>query len=80
MAYFDRYTGNVDWNILLPMDGIQAGTIYDFLSSAAEGGWELCASFPSATRGEKAIIAGIAGVVEYKDSADIITLIFKRST
>jgi len=79
LADYDRYTGMVDWNINLPMDGVQCGTIYEFLSSAAENGWELCASFPSGNKGMKRSVGGGAQTVECADPADIITFIFKQS-
>lgn len=79
LADFDRHTGMVDWNINLPMDGVQSGSIYEFMSSAAENGWELCASFPSGTKGSKRALPGKAETVECQDPAEIITFIFKRS-
>jgi hypothetical protein len=79
LADFDRYTGVVDSNINLPMDGVQSGSIYEFMSSAAENGWELCASFPSGSRGSKRGVPGKAELIECQDPAEIITFIFKRS-
>jgi len=38
LAEYDRDTGKVDWNIHLPMDGVQSGTLYEFLRSAGENG------------------------------------------
>jgi DNA-binding XRE family transcriptional regulator len=36
LAEFDNYTGRLDWNINLPMDGVQCGTMYEFRQSAGE--------------------------------------------
>jgi hypothetical protein len=48
LAEYDRYTGVVDWNIHLSMDGVQSGTLYEFLRSAGENGWEMALRpFPS---------------------------------
>jgi hypothetical protein len=79
LAEFDRYTGMIDCNINLPMDGVQPGGLYEFLSSAAENNWELCAAFPMGTKGTKRAIPGRAEAVECKDAAEEIALIFKRT-
>jgi hypothetical protein len=78
LADFDRNTGTVEWNINLPMDGVQSGSIYEFMSSAAENGWELCASFPNGHKGSKRAVPGKAELVECQDPAEIITFIFKH--
>jgi hypothetical protein len=67
LADFDRYTGMVEWNSNLPMDRGQSGGLYEFLSSAAENGWELCACFPSGTKGSTREIPGTAETVECQD-------------
>jgi hypothetical protein len=79
LAEFDSYTGMVDWNINLPMDGVQSGSIYEFMSSAGENGWELCAAFPSGCKGSKRVLPGKAEPIECQDPAEIITFIFRRS-
>ena len=79
MAELDRYTGVVDCNINLLIDEVQSGSIYEFMSSAAENGWELCASFPSGRKGLKRHVPGKAETIECQDPAEIITFIFKRS-
>jgi hypothetical protein len=78
LAEFDRYTGTVDCNINLPMEGVESGSLYEFLRSAGENGWELCASFPSGSKGSKRAIPGKAETVECQDSAEQIAFIFKR--
>ena len=79
LADYDRYTGVVDWNINLPMDGVTSGTLYDFLNSAAENGWEICASFPSGSKGSKRAGRG-AEVIDCQDAAEVITFIFKKQS
>jgi hypothetical protein len=80
LAEFDRYTGMIDWNINLPMDGVQPGAMYEFLISAAKNGWELCAAFPMGTKGSKRAIPGRPETIECKDPSEEIALIFKRTT
>jgi hypothetical protein len=79
LAEFDRYTGTVDWNINLPMDGVESGSLCEFLRSAGENGWELCACFPSGSKRSKRAISGKAKTVECQDPAEQIAFIFKRS-
>ena len=79
LAEYDRYTGTVDFNINLPMDGVQSGSIYEFLRNASENNWELCGAFPASIKGEKrALPPNIRGLRESEDSAEEIALIFKR--
>jgi hypothetical protein len=78
LAEIDNYTGMVDWNINLPMDGVQGGTLYEFLHSAGEHGWELCAAFPSGLKGAKRTIPGKTETREYQEAAEVVALIFKR--
>jgi hypothetical protein len=35
LADYDRFTGTVDWNINLPMEGVQCGTMYEFCRARA---------------------------------------------
>lgn len=79
LAEYDRYTGMVDWNINLPMDGVQSGTLCEFFSSAGANGWELCGTFPAGTKGAKRAIPGRAETVECHDPAEQIAFIFKRT-
>ena len=51
LAEFDRYTGTIDSNIHLPMDGVLSGGLYEFLESAGEAGVELWSAFPCGTKG-----------------------------
>lgn len=78
LAEFDNYTGRVDWNINLPMDGVQCGTMYEFLRSAGEHGWELCGGFPSGLKGMKRAIPDKAEGREYGEAAEVVALIFKK--
>jgi hypothetical protein len=77
LAEFDRFTGMIDWNINLPMDGVQSGFLYEFLRSAGENGWELCGSFPCGVNGSKRAIPGKAELRECQDTAEEIALVFK---
>ena len=80
LAEYDRYTGTVDFNVNLPMDGVQSGSIYEFLRSAGENGWELCAAFPSSTKGQnRALPPNMGtGLRKSEDSAEEVAFIFKR--
>jgi hypothetical protein len=78
LAELDNYTGTVDWNINLPMDGVAGHTLCDFLQSAGEHGWELCAAFPHGLKGSKRAVPGRAETREYQEAAEVIALIFKR--
>ena len=78
LAEFDNYTGRVDWNINLPMDGVQCGTMYEFLQSAGEHGWELCGAFPAGLKGSKRAIPDKTEPREYGEAAEVIALIFKK--
>lgn len=51
LAGYDRFTGMMDSDINLPMDGVQSGNLREFLLGAAENGWELCGAFPAGIRG-----------------------------
>jgi len=79
LAEFDRYTGVIEWNINLPMEGVQSGGLYEFLQSAGENGWDLCASFPAGSPGSKRAIPGKSDTVECKDSTEIIAFVFKKA-
>jgi len=79
LAELDRYTGMIDWNIHLPMEGVERGMLYDFLRSAGENGWELYSSFPSGITGAKRPIDGVAELRECKEPSEQIALIFKRA-
>jgi hypothetical protein len=78
LADYDRFTGTVDWNINLPMEGVQCGTMYEFLQSAGEQGWELCGAFPAAQKGSKRALPGTAELRETADAAEVVALIFKK--
>ena len=79
LAEYDRFTGMVDWNINLPMDGVQSGTLYEFLKSAGENSWELCAAFPAGIKGQTRALPLSSGQNERvcEDAAEEIALIFK---
>jgi hypothetical protein len=79
LAELDRYTGTVDYDTNLPMEGVSSGNLHEFLRSAGENGWELCASFPIGTKGSKRAIPGKAETVECQDPTELITFIFKRA-
>jgi hypothetical protein len=78
LAEFDNYTGRVDWNINLPMDGVQCGILYEFLQSAGEKGWELCGASPAGLQGLKRAIPGKSETREYSEAAEVVALIFKK--
>ena len=78
LAEYDRYTGMIDFNVNLPMQGVESGSIYDFLRKAGENGWELCACFPSGRKGSKRALPNSAELRECQDTAEQIALIFKR--
>ena len=78
LAELDRFTGSVDWNINLPMENVSTGSLYDFLHSAGENGWELCGAFPSGVKGNKRPIPGSAELRECADPSEQIAFIFKR--
>lgn len=60
------------------MDGVQCGTLYEFLRSAGEQGWELCGAFPAGLKGSKRAIPGKAEPREYGEGAEVVALVFKR--
>jgi hypothetical protein len=80
LAEYDRYTGMVDWNINLPMDGVQSGNLYEFLKSAGENGWEMCAAFPVGTKGQTRALPLSSGQNTRicEDAAEEIAFIFKQ--
>lgn len=80
LAEYDRYTGVVDWNINLPMDGVCSGSLYEFLKSAGENGWEMCGAFPDGTKGRTRglPVSFGRGKRVCEDAAEEIAFIFKR--
>ena len=78
LAELDNATSRVDWNANLPMDGVQCGTLYEFLHSAGEHGWELCGAFPAGLKGMKRAIPGRTEPLEYSEAAEVVALIFKK--
>jgi hypothetical protein len=80
LAEYDRYTGFVDFNINLPMDGVQSGNLYEFFRSAGENGWELCGSFSAGQPGQnRALPPGFsASKRTCEDAAEEIAFIFKK--
>jgi hypothetical protein len=78
LAEFDRYTGTIDSNIHLPMDGVLSGGLYEFLESAGEAGWELCSAYPCGTKGNSRPIPGKTELRKCEDPTEVITFIFKR--
>ena len=60
------------------MDGVQCGTLYEFLQSVGEQGWELCGAFPAGLKGSKRSIPGKAEPREYGEAAEVVALIIKR--
>jgi hypothetical protein len=79
LAELDNYTGMVEWIGHLPMDGVQSGSLPEFLRSAGENGWELCAAFPIGHKGIKRAIPGKAETRECQEAAEEIALVFKRA-
>jgi hypothetical protein len=79
LAEYDRHTGVIDFNIHLPMDGVQAGTIYEFFRNAGEKGWELCAAFPAGTPGMTRALPAPSGKRVCEDAAEEIAFIFKKA-
>lgn len=80
LAEYDRFTGMVGCNINLPMDGVQEGTLYEFLKSAGENGWELCGSFAAGQPGQtRALPPGFSSSQrKCEDAAEEIAFIFKH--
>lgn len=78
LAEWDNYTGTIDSNINLDMDGVHGGNLYEFLQRAGEQGWELCGTFPAALKGRIRAIPGKAETREYGEAAEIVALIFKK--
>jgi hypothetical protein len=54
------------------------GEIAEFLLNAGDQGWELCAAYPDATVGT-GYVDSEGKLREYKDAAQEIALIFKRT-
>ena len=77
LAEYDRHTGIIDWNVNLPMEGVQSGFLYEFFHSAGANGWELCGTFPSGNVGMKRVV-GSGELRETEDPAEVIALIFKH--
>lgn len=78
LAEYDRHTGMFEWNIHLPMEGVQSGFLYDFFRSAGEKGWELCGAFPCGVKGMKRAIGTKGEVKECEDPSEEIAFIFKH--
>ena len=76
LAEYDRYTGSVDFNIHLPMDGVTGGNFYEFLATAGERGWELCGCFPSSRKGGRRALPGASEARVSDDAAEQIALVF----
>lgn len=76
LAEYDRFTGSVDFNINLPMEGVSGGNFYEFMKCAGENGWELCGSFPSSNVGMTRALPG--GTRKSEDAAEEIALIFMK--
>ena len=76
LAEFDRFAGRVDFNVHLPMEGVEGGGLYEFLESAGKQGWELCSSFSSSIKGNRRQIPGMSATRVSKDAAEQISLIF----
>jgi ABC-type molybdate transport system permease subunit len=81
LAEYDRYTGMVEWNINLPMDGVQSGNLYEFLRSAGENGWEMCGTFSAGIKGMTRALPLSAGEAKRvcEDASEEIAFIFKRA-
>ncbi len=78
LAEFDQFTMTIDSNINLPMDGVVSGGLYEFLKSAGENGWELCAAFPAGIRGMSRAIPGRQELRKCEDPTEEIAFIFKQ--
>ena len=79
LAEYDRFTGIIDVNINLPMDGVQPGNIYEFFRSAGENDWELCAAFPEGVKGMTRALPPVHGGKRVcEDAAQEIEFLFKR--
>ncbi len=79
LAEYDRFTGMVDSNINLPMDGVGTGNLYEFFQSAGKNGWELCGTFSAGQPGQsRALPPGFSGKRTCEDAAEEIAFVFKR--
>jgi hypothetical protein len=78
LAEYDLHTGMFDWNINLPMDGVQSGFLYEFFRSAGENGWELCATFPCGVKGMMRATGTKGEVKVCEDPAEEVAFIFKH--
>jgi len=78
LAEYNRFTGTIDSNIHLPMNGVLCGTIYEFFRSAGENGWELCAAFPAGQKGMTRALPGFGKTRVCEDAAEEIAFLFKH--
>ena len=70
---------NVVNHTLLPLEGVMPhGKVPEFLLSAGDQGWELCAAYPDALVG-LGYMDDEGNMKQYKDPAEEIALIFKRA-
>ena len=79
LAEWDRMTGVVSWHIKLPMDDVGEGMLPEFLQDAGDKGWELCGAFPVGVKGNKRPSDASSTLLECKDPAEQIAMIFKRT-
>ena len=78
LAKIIRGSGVVN-HTLLPLEGVMpSGELAEFLLNAGDQGWELCAAYPNAIVG-MGYTDMEGNLQQYKDAAEDIALIFKRS-
>jgi hypothetical protein len=78
LAIFDQYTGHMYSEANLPMEGVTDGSVVEFLSSAAESGWELCGCFPSGRKGVVRVIETQGETRKCDDPNEEVAFVFKR--
>lgn len=78
LADYDRYTGSMDWDWKLPMEGVAGGGFREFMESAGENGWELCSSFASGTVGNNRALPGTVQLRKTEHASEVTTFIFKK--
>ena len=61
------------------MDGVESGSLPEFLRSAGENGWELCAAFPIGHKDMSRAIPGKAETRQSQEAAEQIALVFKKA-
>ena len=78
LAIYDRFTAIVECDSKLPMDNVKEANLQEFLESAGQNDWELCAAFPIGIVGVNRALPGTAKTRKCEDAAEEIAFVFKR--